>query len=109
MKILVTGGLGFIGSNFIRHLAKVRPGWSIVNLDKQTYAGNPANLKGLKIKTIKKDICDPKAVDIAMKGCSYVVHFAAETHVDRSILDAGTFLKTNILGTQILLDAALRH
>ena len=109
MKILVTGGLGFIGSNFIRHLLKARPGWKIVNLDKQTYAGNPANLKGLKVSTIKKDICDPKAVDRAMKGCEFVVHFAAETHVDRSILDAGAFLKTNILGTQVLLDAALRH
>ncbi len=107
MKVLVTGGLGFIGSNFIRHLLKARPSWKIVNLDKQTYAGNPANLKGLKVETIKKDICDPKAVDRAMKGCDFVVHFAAETHVDRSILDAGAFLKTNILGTQVLLDAAL--
>lgn len=109
MKVLVTGGLGFIGSNFIRHLVKSRPAWKIVNLDKQTYAGNPANLAGLKVATVKKDICDAKAVDAAMKGCDFVVHFAAETHVDRSILDAGAFLKTNILGTQVLLDAALRH
>ena len=109
MKILVTGGLGFIGSNFIRHLLKVRPAWKIVNLDKQTYAGNPANLKGLKVETIKKDICDGDAVARAMAGCDFVVHFAAETHVDRSILDAGAFLKTNILGTQVLLDAALRR
>jgi dTDP-glucose 4,6-dehydratase len=109
MKILVTGGLGFIGANFIRHLVKARPTWKIVNLDKQTYAGNPENLKGLDVETIKKDICDAKAVDLAMAGCELVVHFAAETHVDRSILDAGAFLKTNILGTQVLLDAALRH
>ena len=109
MKVLVTGGLGFIGSNFIRHLVKARPAWKIVNLDKQTYAGNPANLDGLKVLTVKKDICDAKAVDAAMNGCDFVVHFAAETHVDRSILDAGAFLKTNILGTQVLLDAALRH
>jgi dTDP-glucose 4,6-dehydratase len=109
MKLLVTGGLGFIGSNFIRHVLKARPGWKLVNLDKQTYAGNPANLKGLNVLTIKKDICDAKAVDRAMKGCDMVVHFAAETHVDRSILDAGAFLTTNILGTQVLLDAALRH
>ncbi|MDP3541251.1 MAG: dTDP-glucose 4,6-dehydratase [Elusimicrobiota bacterium] len=109
MKVLVTGGLGFIGSNFIRHLVKARPAWKIVNLDKQTYAGNPANLAGLKVLTVKKDICDAKAVDAAMKGSDYVVHFAAETHVDRSILDAGAFLKTNVLGTQVLLDAALRH
>jgi dTDP-glucose 4,6-dehydratase len=109
MKILVTGGLGFIGSNFIRHVLKARPAWKIVNLDKQTYAGNPANLKGLNVLTIKNDICDAKAVDRAMKGCEFVVHFAAETHVDRSILDAGAFLTTNILGTQVLLDASLRH
>ncbi len=109
MKVLVTGGLGFIGSNFIRLLVKARPGWKIVNLDKQTYAGNPANLAGLKVLTVKKDICDAKAVDLAMKGSDFVVHFAAETHVDRSILDAGAFLKTNIIGTQILLDAAQRH
>ena len=109
MKLLVTGGLGFIGSNFIRLLLKARPSWKIVNLDKQTYAGNPANLKGLKVLTIKKDICDPKSVDRAIQGCDAVVHFAAETHVDRSILDAGAFLQTNILGTQVLLDAAMRH
>ncbi len=109
MKVLVTGGLGFIGSNFIRHLVEARPGWTIVNLDKQTYAGNPKNLAGLKVKTVKKDICDPKAVDAAMKGADYVVHFAAETHVDRSILDASEFIRTNVIGTQVLLDAALRH
>ena len=99
MKVLVTGGLGFIGSNFIRHALKARPSWKIVNLDKQTYAGNPANLAGLKVQTIRKDICDAKAVDRAMSGCELAVHFAAETHVDRSILDAGAFLKTNVLGT----------
>ncbi len=109
MKILVTGGLGFIGSNFIRHLCRARPSWTIANLDKQTYAGNPANLRGLKVETIKKDICDADAVAKAMAGCDYVVHCAAETHVDRSILDAGVFIKTNILGTQVLLDAAMRH
>lgn len=109
MKVLVTGGLGFIGANFIRHLVKARPAWKLVNLDKQTYAGNPANLAGLRVPTVKKDICDAKAVDAAMKGVDFVVHFAAETHVDRSILDAGAFLRTNILGTQVLLDGALRH
>ncbi|OGR93827.1 MAG: dTDP-glucose 4,6-dehydratase [Elusimicrobia bacterium RBG_16_66_12] len=111
MKVLVTGGLGFIGSNFIRRALKARPSWAIVNLDKRTYAGNPANLADIKSRYqwIKADICDPKAVERAMKGCELVVHFAAETHVDRSILDAGAFLKTNILGTQVLLDAALRH
>lgn len=108
-RVLVTGGLGFIGSNFIRHLVKARPGWRITNYDKQTYAGNPKNLAGLKVKTVKKDICDPKSVDAAMQGQDYVVHFAAETHVDRSILDASEFIRTNVIGTQVLLDAALRH
>lgn len=111
MKVLVTGGLGFIGSNFIRAALKARPSWSIVNLDLQTYAGNPANLADVtsRYKWIKGDIRDPKTVDRAMKGCELVVHFAAETHVDRSILDASAFLTTNVIGTQVLLDAALRH
>jgi dTDP-glucose 4,6-dehydratase len=108
---LVTGGLGFIGSNFIRATLKARPSWRIVNLDSRTYAGNPANLADIKSRYqwIKADIRDPKAVDRAMKGCELVVHFAAETHVDRSILDSSAFLTTNIIGTQVLLDAALRH
>ena len=113
MKVLVTGGLGFIGSNFIRHLLKARPTWSIVNLDKRTYAGNPANLseaaRNPRYRWVRADICDPEAVEKAMAGCAKVVHFAAETHVDRSILDAGAFLRTNVLGTQVLLDAALRQ
>ncbi len=112
MKVLVTGGLGFIGSNFVRHALKARPSWKIVNLDLRTYAGNPANVADLpksRHAWVKADIRDPKAVDRAMKGCERVVHFAAETHVDRSILDASAFLTTNVIGTQVLLDAALRH
>ncbi len=111
MRVLVTGGLGFIGSNFIRTALKARPSWTIVNLDSRTYAGNPANLSDIKTRYrwIKADIRDPKAVDRAMKGCELVVHFAAETHVDRSILDASAFLSTNVIGTQVLLDAALRR
>lgn len=111
MKVLVTGGLGFIGSNFIRTALKSRPSWTIVNLDLRTYAGNPANLHDVRsrYRWIKGDIRDPKTVDRAMKGCELVVHFAAETHVDRSILDASAFLTTNVIGTQVLLDAALRH
>jgi dTDP-glucose 4,6-dehydratase len=113
VKVLVTGGLGFIGSNFIRHLLKARPAWSIVNLDKRTYAGNPANLQEVarnpRYRWVRADICDPEAVEKAMAGCEQVVHLAAETHVDRSILDAGAFLRTNVLGTQVLLDAALRQ
>jgi dTDP-glucose 4,6-dehydratase len=106
----VTGGLGFIGSNFIRATLKARPSWRIVNLDARTYAGNPANLADVKSRYqwIKADIRDPKVVERAMKGCEKVVHFAAETHVDRSILDASAFLTTNVIGTQVLLDAALR-
>jgi dTDP-glucose 4,6-dehydratase len=110
-RVLVTGGLGFIGSNFIRRALSARPSWTVVNLDKRTYAGNPANVAGLpksRHRWIKGDICDPKAVERAMRGCAYVVNFAAETHVDRSIHDASTFLKTNVIGTQVLLDAALR-
>ena len=112
MKVLVTGGLGFIGSNFVRHALAARSSWSIVNLDAQTYAGNPANVADLpksRHRWVKADICDRKAVGGAMKGCEVVVHFAAETHVDRSILDASVFLRTNVIGTQTLLDAALAH
>ena len=112
MKLLVTGGLGFIGSNLIRHVLKERPSWSVVNLDKQTYAGNPANLADVegnpRYRLVKGDICEPKAVEFAMTGCDAVVHCAAETHVDRSIHDASEFLRTNVIGTQIMLDAAMR-
>ncbi|MBI4370877.1 MAG: dTDP-glucose 4,6-dehydratase [Elusimicrobia bacterium] len=112
MKVLVTGGLGFIGANFIRRVLAVRPSWAVVNLDALTYAGNRANAAGLpasRHRWLRGDIADVRAVDRAMKGCELVVHFAAETHVDRSILDASQFLKTNVIGTQVLLDAALRH
>jgi dTDP-glucose 4,6-dehydratase len=110
VKILITGGLGFIGSNFVRHILKSDGGVSIVNLDLKTYAGNPANLAEFsgnsRYRWVKGDIADPKAVARAMKGCVAVVHFAAESHVDRSILDPGPFLRTNVIGTQVLLDAA---
>ncbi|MEK9144793.1 MAG: dTDP-glucose 4,6-dehydratase [Elusimicrobiota bacterium] len=113
MRLLVTGGLGFIGSNFIRHYLARHPSDTLVNLDLRTYAGNPANLEGMagarRHRWVRGDITDPKAVDRCMKGAEVVVHFAAESHVDRSILEPGAFLKTNILGTQVLLDAALRH
>jgi len=110
VKVLVTGGLGFIGSNFIRQALAARPSWEIVNLDKRTYAGNPANLAGVagRYRWLKADICDPGAVARAARGCGLIVHFAAETHVDRSIQDASAFLRTNVIGTQVLLDAALR-
>jgi dTDP-glucose 4,6-dehydratase len=113
MRLLVTGGLGFIGSNFIRHMLGARRGLSIVNVDCRTYAGNPANLADLarheRYKWIRADIADPKAMEKAIAGCDAIVNFAAETHVDRSILDAGAFLRTTVIGTQVLLDAALRH
>ncbi|MDD5655882.1 MAG: dTDP-glucose 4,6-dehydratase [Elusimicrobia bacterium] len=113
MRLLVTGGLGFIGSNFIRHFLARNPAARVVNLDLRTYAGNPANLAGLaagrRYRWVRGDIADPAAVDRAMKGADAVVHFAAETHVDRSILDASAFLRTNVVGTQVLLDAALRR
>lgn len=113
MRLLVTGGLGFIGSNFIRHVLSSRREARIVNLDALTYAGNPQNLADIagnpRYRWIKGDIADPKAVDRCMEGVDAVVHFAAETHVDRSILDAARFLRTNVVGTQTLFDAALRH
>ena len=113
MRLLVTGGLGFIGSNFIRHVLAARKSVRITNLDLCTYAGNPANLADLardpRYRWVRGDIADPRAVDRCMTGAEAVVHFAAETHVDRSILDAAVFLRTNVIGTQTLLDAALRH
>ncbi len=110
-RLLVTGGCGFIGSNFIRFFLKSRPGWSVINLDKLSYSGNPANLRDLRgssrYKFVKGDILDKKLVLKLMKHASGVVHFAAETHVDRSIESADDFLKTNILGTASLLEASL--
>ena len=110
-RLLVTGGCGFIGSNFIRYFLKHRPGWCVINLDKLSYAGNPANLCDLKrsprYQFVKGDITNKKLVLKLMKKVSAVVHFAAETHVDRSIANADDFLKTNILGTASLLEASL--
>ena len=110
MKLLVTGGAGFIGSNFIRLVINKYPDYKIINFDKLTYCGNLANLKDIEksknYKFVKGDICDKKAVEEAMKGCDMVLNFAAETHVDRSIADAGVFVKTDVLGTYNLLEAA---
>ncbi|HOE69010.1 MAG TPA: dTDP-glucose 4,6-dehydratase [Candidatus Omnitrophota bacterium] len=109
-RLLVTGGCGFIGSNFIRLVMKERPGYSVVNLDKLSYSGNPENLRDLAQNTrytfVKGDICDKKLVAKVMSRVDAVVHFAAETHVDRSIAGADEFLKTNILGTASLLEAS---
>ncbi|MFA5358887.1 MAG: dTDP-glucose 4,6-dehydratase [Patescibacteria group bacterium] len=113
MKLFITGGAGFIGSNFILYWAKKYPKDKIVNFDKLTYAGNLENLKTVEknknYKFIKGDITDPVAVNKAMAGADIVVHFAAETHVDRSILGPAVFVTTNVIGTQVLLDAALKH
>ncbi|MCG2691293.1 dTDP-glucose 4,6-dehydratase [Microgenomates group bacterium] len=113
MKLLVTGGLGFIGSNFIRYWIKKYPQDNIVNLDAETYAANHANLREIesnaKYTFIKGDICDPEIVNQAMASVDIVVSFAAESHVDRSIIAPAVFVMTNVVGTQVLLDAALKH
>lgn len=113
MKLLVTGGAGFIGANFIIYWMKIHPEDSIVNFDKLTYAGNLENLKQVErhsnYQFIQGDICNKEQVDSVMKTVDVVVHFAAESHVDRSILDASPFVKTNVEGTQVLLDSALRN
>ena len=110
MKILVTGGAGFIGSNYVRHVLTVHPGDSVVNLDKLTYAGNLENLRDVennpRYAFVRGDICDGALVREAMRGVDAVVHFAAETHVDRSNLGADDFLRTNVTGTFTLLEAA---
>ena len=110
MKIFVTGGAGFIGSNFIRHLLGLDAGYSLINFDKLTYAGNLANLDSVvdnpNYSFVKGDICDPVAVEAAMTGCQTVVHFAAESHVDRSIYEPAPVIETNVTGTFILLQVA---
>lgn len=111
MKLLVTGGAGFIGSNFIQYWLQHHPDDSIINFDKLTYAGNLENLKYFennpKYTFVKGDICDRHAVDAVMQQADTVVHFAAETHVDRSISDASPFIQTNIVGTHVLLESAV--
>ena len=108
MKLLVTGGAGFIGTNFVRYWVDRYPEDEIAVLDKLTYAGHLENLKGLKVDFIKGDICDRKVVARAMAGVDVVVHFAAETHVDRSIIDPDIFIKSNIIGTETLCRAAIK-
>jgi dTDP-glucose 4,6-dehydratase len=107
MRVLVTGGAGFIGSQFVRRLAG--RGDEVVVLDKLTYAGNRANLEGVEHEFHHGDIADADAVARAAEGCEAIVNFAAETHVDRSILGPGEFILTDVLGTQALLDHARRH
>jgi dTDP-glucose 4,6-dehydratase len=110
MKILVTGGAGFIGSNFIRYVLGLGQKYAAVNYDKLTYAGNLANLESIaadpKYQFVKGDICDASAVEAAMTGCDAIVHFAAESHVDRSIYEPAASIETNVKGTFVLLQVA---
>ena len=111
MKYLVTGGAGFIGSNLVRHLLKTQPDAHVTNLDALTYAGKLANLSGVeegeRYRFVHGDICDPAAVRGAMDGVDLVMNLAAESHVDRSIMSDAPFVRTNVMGTQTLLAAAL--
>jgi len=111
-RILVTGGAGFIGSNFIRYLLEKYPDCKIINLDKLTYAGNLDNLKDIENNKnytfVKGDICDKKIVDKIARDCEIIINFAAETHVDKSIIEAGSFVQTDVSGAYTLLDAAKR-
>jgi len=113
LKLLVTGGCGFIGSNFIRYILQKYPSYKIINLDKLTYAGNPENLKDVEknknYKFVKGDICDKKIVDELSKDLDCIVNFAAESHVDRSILEPDAFIRTDIIGTHTLLEAVRKN
>jgi dTDP-glucose 4,6-dehydratase len=113
MKLLITGGAGFIGSNFVQYIVEKYPDYEVVNLDALTYAGSLNNLKEVmdnpRHKFVRGRIEDGELVDRLMPGIDMVINFAAESHVDRSIVEPQVFIKTNVLGTQVLLDAALRH
>ncbi|GAX91990.1 dTDP-glucose 4,6-dehydratase [Effusibacillus lacus] len=125
MKLLITGGAGFIGSNFIRYMIRKYPHYEIINLDLLTYAGNPENLEDIKnypkYRFIQGDICDRELVDTLVSGknsgiagispgrSDVIVNFAAESHVDRSIKEPDLFIRTNVLGTQTLLEAACKY
>lgn len=111
--VLVTGGAGFIGSNFLRYMVNKYPNYDFINLDALTYCGNLENLKDIEDKDnysfVKGNICDRELVNGIVENVDYIVHFAAESHVDRSIEDPGIFIKSNILGTQTLLDASKKN
>ena len=111
--VLVTGGAGFIGSNFLRYMVNKYPNYDFINLDALTYCGNLENLKDIEDKDnysfVKGNVCDTELVNGIVENVDYIVHFAAESHVDRSIEDPGIFIKSNILGTQTLLDASKKN
>lgn len=112
MKLIVTGGAGFIGSNFVHHVYRERPDWHITVLDALTYAGNRANIDGLdadRVELVVGNICDAELVDRLFADADAVVHFAAESHNDNSLHDPRPFLDTNIVGTFTLLEAARKH
>lgn len=112
MKIVVTGGAGFIGSNFVHYVYRERPDWQIVVYDALTYAGNKANIEGLdasRVSFIQADICDEKAINEAVANCDAVVHFAAESHNDNSLHSPWPFVNTNLIGTYQILEAARKH
>src|SRR5438128_3810018 len=112
-RLLVAGGAGFIGSNFVRLLRSTRPQIEITVLDKLTYAGNPANLAEFEgtggYRFVHGDICDGKLVDSLAAGVDAIVNFAAETHVDRSLLEPLAFIDTDVRGTAVLCEAARKH
>ncbi len=112
MKILVTGGAGFIGSNFVRLVESEKPDWQVVVIDKLTYAGRRENLENTRAQFVEGDICDPAIVAQAMEGCDMVFNFAAESHVDRSLMGdpslAGAFVQTDVYGVYVLCEAAKR-
>jgi len=111
-KLLVTGGAGFIGSNFVHYIYRERPDWHITVLDALTYAGNLKNLEGLnesRYTFIKGDICDESAIGVAVADCDAVVHFAAESHVDNSVHSPWPFVNTNVVGTYQVLEAVRKH
>ncbi|AGS33841.1 dTDP-D-glucose 4,6-dehydratase [Corynebacterium maris DSM 45190] len=107
--VLVTGGAGFIGANFVRLVSAQRPDWTVTVLDKLTYAGRRDNLAGLDARLVVGDICDAELVDELVREADAVVHFAAESHNDNSLRDPSPFLQTNVLGTFTLLEAVRRH
>jgi dTDP-glucose 4,6-dehydratase len=110
MRLLVTGGAGFIGSNFVRHVARERTDWEIVVYDLLTYAGDARNVEGLeRVTLVQADICDADRLDAAVHACDAVVHFAAESHNDNSLQSPWPFVQTNLIGTYQVLEAVRRH
>ena len=111
MKLLVTGGAGFIGSNFVHYTLEQRPEYEVTVIDKMTYAGNPGNLASImdKITFVEGDICDAELMDKLISETDIVVHFAAESHNDNSIRNPRPFVDTNIIGTYTILEAVRKH